>query len=154
MDPDLQQDSARFDDVLVTLIDAGARFLVTGGVAVVLHGYCRRVADLDLVADPRSADFTANCLASLGFVASLPLPLSMVSVMRFFDGQGREVDLNVRYPVAFPDLIARAATFPVAGRGVPVISIQDLIAVKGQRGRDYDVDDVEGFRDALGIDGS
>lgn len=138
-----------FDDVLAALADADVRFLVTGGVAVVFHGYPRAVPDLDLVVDlgtPNSAQAASTCLGRLGFVPSLPLPLHSVVVMRFFDGQGREVDLNVRYSIPFADLIARATTFSVAGRSVPVISLPDLLAVKTARGRDYDVEDVAKLR--------
>lgn len=40
-----------FDDVLATLTDDHVRFVVTGGRAVVFHGYDRPIADLDIVID-------------------------------------------------------------------------------------------------------
>jgi hypothetical protein len=35
------------ETVLATLNEAGVRYLVVGGVAVVLHGHLRTTADLD-----------------------------------------------------------------------------------------------------------
>jgi hypothetical protein len=41
--------SGRVEWVLAPLERAGVRYLVVGGVAVVLHGYLRTTLDLDLV---------------------------------------------------------------------------------------------------------
>jgi len=41
----------RFEPVLKGLSDAGVRYLVVGGVAVVLHGHLRTTGDLDLVVE-------------------------------------------------------------------------------------------------------
>jgi len=38
----------RFEPVLKILNDAGVRYLIVGGVAVVLHGFLRTTGDLDL----------------------------------------------------------------------------------------------------------
>lgn len=144
-----------FEEVLVALVDAGARFLVTGGMALVLHGHADRpVADLDVVIDassPENVDRVARCLSSLGFVQTVALPLSFVIVMRWLDGAGREVDVNIRYPIAWADLAPRARQVPVAGRLVPVIAPEDLLTVKSARGRDYDVGDAAWLRETFGI---
>jgi predicted nucleotidyltransferase len=133
-----------YEDVLVALADAGARFVVTGGVAIALHGLARPVADLDVVVEPspRNLDAVIACLARLGFWPTLPVPIHLVIVMRTMDATGREVDVNRIYPLPFDALLARAAHVSVEGRDIAVVSREDLIAIKRQRGRDYDLDDL------------
>jgi predicted nucleotidyltransferase len=133
-----------FDDVLIAFSDAGVRFVVTGGVAIALHGLDRPVADLDLVVDPAPDNLraVAACLARLGLTPTLPLPLDMVVVMRTMDARGREVDVNRIYPIAYAALLERAAHVGIGGRSIPIASKEDLIAVKRQRARDYDLADV------------
>lgn len=41
-----------YNDVFKKLSRRGVKYLVVGGVAVVLHGYTRFTADLDLIIDP------------------------------------------------------------------------------------------------------
>ena len=133
-----------YEQVLVALAEANVRFVVTGGVAVALHGFRRPVADLDIVVDPapQNLDAVMTCLARLGFWPTLPLPLSGVVVMRTINMAGHEVDVNRVYEVAFHELFGRAAHVLISGYDVSVVSRADLIAVKQRRNRDYDRDDV------------
>ncbi len=132
-------------DVLAALADAEVRFIVTGGVAVALHGCVRPVADLDIVVEPSLANLNAvtTLMTRLGFWPTLPLPLSAVIVMRMLDSSGREVDVNRLYPVDFAGLHERATHVSLDGRSIAIVSRQDLIAIKRQRGRDYDFADVQ-----------
>jgi hypothetical protein len=132
-----------FDDVLVRLIDDHIPFVVTGGRAAVYHGVDRPIADLDIVVsdDPNGAAAAIRSLESIGFRASIPLPPQFLVVLRMFDGT-REVDVNIRYAIPFEALLKRADHFATDGRAVAVICRDDLIAIKQQRGRDYDLDDV------------
>jgi hypothetical protein len=133
-----------FDDVLARLADDRIRFVVTGGRAVVFHGYDRPIADLDIVVDSNlnEAALAIQCLESMGFRATIPLPLDFVVVLRMIDGHGREVDVNVRYLIPFVSLLKRAEHFVIEEREVAVISRADLIDIKQRRGRDYDLSDV------------
>ena len=40
-----------FEPVFLALNEAGVRYVIVGGLAVVLHGYPRFTADLDIVLD-------------------------------------------------------------------------------------------------------
>jgi predicted nucleotidyltransferase len=133
-----------FDDVLSELAAQRVRFVVTGGRAVVFHGVERPIADLDIVAGdaPDEASAAIRCLESMGFRVSVPLPAQLLVVQRMFDAKRREVDVNIRYLIPFATLLDRAAHFPLGGHDVAVIARDDLIAIKQQRGRDYDLDDV------------
>lgn len=135
----------RYYDVLIALADAAIQFVVTGGVAVALHGFDRQVPDLDIVADPTVDNLNSlmTCLFDLGFVSTLPLPLSMVVVLRTMDAAGREVDINRIYSIPFHQLNERAIRVPIHGRNISVIGRNDLITVKESRGRDYDRVDVQ-----------
>src|SRR3954471_14101078 len=76
-----------YRDVFDRLERDAIRYAVISGVAVVLHGHVRPVVDLDVVIDPApdQAVSALRALAACGFVQSIPLSLSMVTVMRMFD---------------------------------------------------------------------
>jgi hypothetical protein len=135
---------ADFADVLACLAHDGVRHVIVGGVAVVLHGHVRPIADLDLVVDsaPAATQQAMRSLAAAGFVSSLALPLAAVVVLRLFDAKQREVDAFARYPVPFAELERDA----LAGRAgdVPVrfASREHLIRAKRAFGRAHDLQDV------------
>jgi hypothetical protein len=85
--------------------------VIIGGVAVVLHGHVRDVADLDLIVDrtPLEADRVMRAIVGAGFFPTIPLPLTQVVVMTAVDARQRRLDLH-----------ARELT-------VPVIALDDLI---------------------------
>jgi hypothetical protein len=60
---------------------------VVGGVAVLMHGHVRPIADLDFVVDPAPEEMSRamHALHAVGFMPSIPLPLSALTVMRMFD---------------------------------------------------------------------
>ena len=130
--------------MLAALAGANVRFVVTGGVAVALHGFERSVPDLDIVVDPlpENLDAVMTSLARLGFLPTLPLPLSLVVVMRTIDAAGQEVDVNRIYSIPFRELAERAAHVSIGGHDIRIISRADLIEVKRRRDRDYDREDV------------
>lgn len=45
-----------FEEFLAYLAECGVRFVVVGGVAVVIHGHPRLTADIDLVIDLEAAN--------------------------------------------------------------------------------------------------
>jgi hypothetical protein len=143
-----------YSDVFDRLARDGVRYVVTSGVAVVLRGHLRPVADLDIVVDPASEEATLalGSLIGAGFVPSLPLPLNMVSVMRMFDQSRREVDLFVRYHIPFADLWGGAEDMRVGSSVARVISLEHLLRVKRVIGRPHDLLDVNALL-ALGAGG-
>lgn len=117
------------------------------GVAVVLHGHVRPVADLDIVIHPAPEESARalRALASTGFVPSLPLPLSMLSVLRMFDRTQREVDVFVRYAIPFDELWAGSEHRRAGHSVVRVISLEHLLRAKQINGRPHDLLDIAGL---------
>lgn len=143
------------------LDEAGARYVVVGGLAVVLHGYARLTADVDLVVDlaPGEAIKAVAALGRLGMVPRAP-----VDARDFADPERRrewieekgmrvfsmhdprrpliEVDLFVDPPVTVDELLARADVVTLAGRRIQIASIADLVAMKRSAGRPKDLEDI------------
>lgn len=139
---------------------AKVRYLVVGGVAVVLHGHLRMTAALDLVVklDDANATRAIEALGTLGFRARAP-----VSALGFGDAgvrrswieekgltvfslwspevPGTEIDLFVAEPFDFEDVDSRAVVADLGGVTARVVSRTDLIRMKRRAGRPKDLDD-------------
>ena len=149
-------------EIFEALGDAGVRYLVVGGVAVVLHGHPRFTADLDLVVGLERD----NVLEALGALERLGYrPRAPVQASDFADAAVRrawieekgltvfslcsqrfpatEIDLFVEEPFPFEDAFARGVRVRLGGTEVVVAAIEDLIALKRQAGRPRDLEDVE-----------
>src|SRR5688572_24523409 len=76
-----------FEAVFRALNDRGVRYLVAGGVAVVLHGHMRYTKDLDLVVDlgREHATTAIEALTALGLV-----PFAPVDPLAFADADARQ----------------------------------------------------------------
>jgi len=66
---------ALFEPIFESLNAAGARYVVVGGVAVVLHGHARLTADLDIAVDltPDAARNAVDALLRLGLRPRAPV---------------------------------------------------------------------------------
>ncbi len=153
------------EQVLAALNTENVRYLVVGGVAVVLHGHLRTTADLDLVVElaPDNARRAISALAKLGFRPRAPVPAEQfmdaeirrawldekgLTVFSLWSDRLRdiEVDLFVKEPFDFAEVYARAVRVPLDTTTVTVVSLGDLIALKEAAGRPIDVADVEALR--------
>jgi predicted nucleotidyltransferase len=151
-----------FEPIFQTLNKAGARYVVVGGLATVLHGYARLTADVDLAVDlaPEEATKVIQALVTMGFRSQVP-----VSPEEFADQAVREkwfrekhmrafslvdpanpmrvVDLLLKPEVPFGDLLARSQEVMLHTTKIRIASINDLIALKRQAGRPQDLADIE-----------
>ncbi|HEX8150337.1 MAG TPA: hypothetical protein VF591_24350 [Pyrinomonadaceae bacterium] len=120
-------------------------YVVVGGAAVALHGHERETRDLDVVVElsPEATRRATQALISLGFVPALPLPLEMLTVQRFADAAGREVDVFTRFRLPFEELWSASERLSAAGRPVRVCSLAHLIRIKRLDGRPRDLRDLE-----------
>jgi hypothetical protein len=147
--------------IFAALEASGARYLVVGGVAVVLHGHPRFTADLDLVValDAPNVDAVLAALEGLGYRPRAPVPMrafadpaqrsdwERTKGMTVFslwsaDLPGTEVDLFVSEPLPFESAWARRLCADLGGLAVNVASLADLIEMKRRAGRARDLEDV------------
>ncbi|OGR90304.1 MAG: hypothetical protein A2V88_17560 [Elusimicrobia bacterium RBG_16_66_12] len=151
-----------FEPVFSALNGTGVRYVVVGGLAVVLHGHPRLTADVDIVLDlePVAARKAMEALKTLGLKARAPVDLSA-----FADSVQREswitdkamtvfslysptnplliLDLFVRAPIPFEELWSRSRTIDLGSLKVQVASIDDLIMMKETVARPQDLTDIE-----------
>ena len=149
-------------DLLAALANKRVPYCVVGGVAVNLHGIPRMTYDVDLVVPTTVAALTAvdGVLAAMGLRCRLPIKLADLAdeglrlsyrdernliAVTYTDPADplREVDILVSPPIAADALVARAIRLTLGDISVPVIAIEDLIAIKRASGRPQDLADVE-----------
>jgi hypothetical protein len=148
--------------VVAALNQAGVRYLVVGGLAVVAHGYLRLTKDIDLVLslDPGNAEKAILALSSLGYRPAVPVALS-----EFLDPAKRRewietkgarvfplvsdahpmtpVEIFLEVPFDFDAVHRRARRAEVAPATTATFVDRDtLIAMKRAAGREQDLADV------------
>jgi hypothetical protein len=153
--------SGRVEWILGALEEANVRYLVVGGVAVVLHGYLRTTLDLDLVLhlNRENLERALKAFEALGFEPQAPVPLSAFASprnrevwfheknMKVFSlwhpaHPGFAVDLFVQEPFDFEVVYRRALRVPLEGVEATVVSRNDLMEMKRTAGRVQDLEDV------------
>lgn len=157
---------ASFEAIVRSLNDAGARYLVAGGLAVNAHGYLRFTQDVDLVIalDPENIARGFEALARLGYKPLVPVSAGQFAdaalreawirdkgmrVLNFFSDAHREtnVDLFVTEPFDFDRETAAALEGELLpGLSVRFVSIPTLIVMKQAAGRPRDLDDIQHLR--------
>ncbi len=148
--------------VFTALNAAHVRYVVVGGVAVVLQGHVRMTVDLDLVVDlaVEPALAVLDLLAELGFRPRLPVDphdfadpvirsqwvaernLQVFSLYHPDDPLS-EIDLFATHPLPFEQMLAEADQIAVGHVCVPVTSIPHLLHLKRAAGRPRDLEDIE-----------
>jgi len=150
-----------FRPVFSALKNQGVRYVAVVGLAVVLHGFARLTADIDLILD-LDADNARRAIE--GLVAGGLVPRPPVDAFDFCDERIRrtwiaekgmrvfslwapknpmlEVDLFVESPVPFPELWDRSVLVQIGDMSIRIASIKDLIALKRIAGRALDLEDI------------
>lgn len=124
----------------------GAKYLVIGGVACILHGHVRATTDVDILIE-RTRDNAERVLAALatvgyGFAREweadevLKRPVTVI-------GDDPAVDVfTVAWSVKYEGAVDRSSVAEVSGVRIPLVSIEDLIETK-RTGRLQDAADIE-----------
>ncbi len=153
-------------ELLKALEEKQIRYVIVGGLAVILHGFARMSIDLDLAI---SLD-TANLQRFLGLAKALGYrPRLPVAIEDFADPEKRKtwieqknmlvfslihgkrvqelVDIFVQDVVPFEELFARRAAVSFGTFHANVASIQDLKTMKRISGRPQDLQDIAALED-------
>lgn len=144
-----------------SLNEAGVRYLVVGGVAMNLLGYPRFTGDIDilLALDKRNLAAMKKLMRSMGYEPRVPVALEeldeeerMLALMKeknlfaltFMNPREPQfnIDIVIGESLRFSKFQKHATTVEVWNISVPVVSIDDLIAMKKSTGRQKDIDDV------------
>lgn len=157
-----------FIGLFALLAAAQVRFVLVGGLALVLHGLDRLTADVDLVIDlsAESARAAVQALTAAGYRPLAPVdPMALadleqrrewqstrnMQVFSFWDSSNTRptVDIMLSPEVPFEDLWAAASVMNIGGHEVRVASIEHLIRMKAAAGRPQDLADIERLRAKL-----
>ncbi len=147
--------------VFEALNRARVRYLVVGGVAVVLHGHLRTTHDLDLVVELEASNVkrALEALSGLGFAPRAPVPLRsfedpaersrwvrekglVVFSLWSRDFPGFSLDLFAEEPFDFEAVYERALRVPLDTTEATVVALADLVHLKRKAGRPLDLEDV------------
>ncbi len=151
-----------YEPILQALHQHRVRYLVVGGLAVNLHGIPRMTFDLDIVADLEEENLKAllAALSGLGFRPRLPVdPAELLNAeqrrrwmeernLRAFtfigspDGSG-EIDLILDHCLNFEAAYTRRSDLQMQDYLIPLIAVDDLLAMKRVSPRAQDTADTE-----------
>ncbi|MGH8528981.1 MAG: nucleotidyl transferase AbiEii/AbiGii toxin family protein [Nevskiales bacterium] len=154
---------ASVEAVAKALDAAGVRYLVVGGLAVVLHGYSRATYDLDLVIQLQPSNVLAvfRALKPLGYKPLVPVTAEQFAdaairqawieqkgmmVLNLYSDQHREtnIDLFVTEPFDFDAEYENAYVQELApGLKLRAAGLNVLIEMKRKAGRAKDLADIE-----------
>ncbi len=150
-----------YGEVFKALNKARVKYVVAGGVAVVLYGYVRNTGDLDLIVflEGKNLKLFFNALKTVGFLPKVPVTQEQFSDAKqrnqwkktkgmivfsfvYKDPPFQLIDMFVDEPIAFRDLYQKKKNIRVEGITIPLISIAHLIKLKKKAGRNKDLDDI------------
>jgi len=150
------------------LAAARIRFVIVGGLALVLHGLDRLTADVDIVID-LSSESTLDAVHALTSARYRPLapvnPEALadpvlrrewqetrhMKVFSFWDSTNLRptVDIMLDPAVPFSELWTAASVVDIGGHEVHIASIRHLIQLKEAAGRPQDRADIDRLRAML-----
>ena len=153
-------------DIFAALNAASIKYLVVGGIAVVLYGVNRTTSDVDLAVELTAENLKAleTVLQRLGFMRRAPIPIQGLAdpktrrlwthqkgmkVYSFMERQppARTIDVMVKPLANFREAYARRATTTIHDIPVPLIPLDLLSQMKRETGRPEDLLDLKALRD-------
>ncbi|MFN0117002.1 MAG: DUF6036 family nucleotidyltransferase [Elusimicrobiota bacterium] len=157
-----------YEELFKDLDMKGVRYLVVGGVAVILHGFIRATADLDLMValDEKNLHTFLDLIKSKGYRPKAPVPIDDFSdpekrkswvtekgmkVFSLYHPQKLDelIDVFVEEQIPFSDAYSRKKVALLGTIPINVMQIPDLITLKKKAGRPQDLQDIIGLEHIL-----
>ena len=161
-----------YQEEISALNEKKVRYLVVGGIALVLHGVVRLTADLDLMLDLDNDNLSKflEVMKSLDYKPKLPIqPRALLdpekrkewarkkNMIAFaFAHQKhdyKEIDVFIDEPIPFAEAFKRKKTLTAEDVKINVISFDDLVTLKEKSGREQDIMDIKMLRELGGRHG-
>jgi len=136
----------RLKDVFKSFQQHEVRYVVIGGIAVVLYGVPRATFDLDILieATPENAQRLLDALidARMGTATLTNVDEILANEITIFNDRVR-IDVQISTPgLQFETAWERKQNMQYQGQTFYVVSLDDLIRSKRAAGRDVDLEDV------------
>lgn len=166
-----EQGNLYYESVFRKLNEFHVRYVVAGGIAVVLHGVVRFTADLDIIVDleKENVDRFSRAMAELGYRSKVSVKTEELGdpskrkmwmeqkgmqVFSFFHPQKQLelIDVFVNEAIPFSDLYAERKVVEADCIPIPVVSIKHLKILKRIAGGPQDLSDVRSLDSLLEIE--
>lgn len=152
----------QFRELIVGLNEAGVRYLVVGGLAVIAHGYTRLTQDIDVILDLDDQEgllIAITALEVMGYRPRAPVPFSqfadprkraewisakdMLAFSLYRADAGTELDLFISLPFDFGQAWRERLESEIdIGVVASFVDLRRLMDMKRKAGRPKDLEDL------------
>lgn len=149
--------------IVTALNNAGARYIIVGGVAVNAHGFVRMTRDVDIVLELKRENIILglNALQEIGYQIAMPVSIdefadfetrerwrdekNMIVLKLWSDKHGRTpIDIFIYESFDFADELEKSAKMQLKPDVfATIVSLQGLLAMKHHAGRPQDLIDIQ-----------
>jgi len=155
-----------YEKIFDRLNQESIRYIVVGGVAVILHGYGRTTFDLDilLALDEENIQKMDKVMKEMGYYPRIPVEFKDLknreNVKKLVDEKNMkaytflgsqmnliEVDVLAEESLEFEKFDQTKTMIDSNGIQIPVISIDELIRMKENAGRPKDLEVIDSLKD-------
>jgi len=160
-----------YEEIFRALNAKKVKYVVVGGVGLVLHGVVRLTADLDLIVRLETKNLTKfiSVIKGLGYRPRVP-----VKAEEFIDNEKREtwrkekgmqvlsfyhpkkpatlLDVLVNEPIDYETLEVEKEVIQAGSIKIPVVSRRHLIELKKISGRPQDIADINALKEVMKIE--
>lgn len=136
------------------------KYLVVGGVALVLHGVVRFTADIDIMLDLSKKNLAKffKAMKDLGFTPKFPVKMEALAnaglrkkwakeknmvVFSLIKDDYKIIDVFTENPIDFDKAYSRKQVKTAGNTSVDVVSFDDLIDIKRLSAREQDMMDIK-----------